>query len=105
MATTTKNTNAEPLYRAKHDRDRDGPLSDAVVEALAAVENVEPDELDLRLYDSVDGDALDRLYGVTAEKDAHLRVTFTIADYEVTVHDDGRVAVRERTDGPTPSGR
>ncbi|WP_435177419.1 HalOD1 output domain-containing protein [Halorussus sp. AFM4] len=105
MATTTKNTNAELLYRVKHDRDRDGPLSDAVVEALAAVEGVEPENLDVRLYDSVDGDALDRLYEVTAERGERLRVAFTIADYEVTVHDDGRLAVRERTGGPTPDGR
>ena len=105
MATTSKNTSAEPLYRAKHDRDRDGPLSDAVVEALAAVENVEPDELDLRLYDSVDGDALDRLYAVSAERAERLHVTFTVADYEVTVHADGRLAVRERADGPTPRSR
>ncbi|NHN60629.1 MULTISPECIES: HalOD1 output domain-containing protein [Halorussus] len=105
MATTAKNTAAEPLYRANHDRDRDGPLSDAVVEALAAVENVDPDELDLRLYDSVDGDALDRLYEVTAERSERLRVTFSIGDYEVTVRDDGLLEVRARSDGPVGDGR
>lgn len=105
MATTTKNTTTEPLYRVTHDRDRDGPLSDAVVEALAAVENVEPDELDLRLYDSVDGDALDRLYEVTAERSERLRVTFSIGDYEVTVQDDGLLEVRDRTDATVRDGR
>ncbi|WP_137284127.1 HalOD1 output domain-containing protein [Halorussus salinisoli] len=98
MSVATNDANSEILYRTYHDRNRDGPISDAVVEALAVVENVEPEDLDVRLYDSVDGDALDSLYRTTAERSERLSVTFTIAAYEVEVADDGQVVVRERAD-------
>lgn len=87
-------TNDAELYRTEHDPD-DGPVTDAVVEALAAVENVEPEDLDLRLYDSVDGDAVERLYETTADRDEHLRVAFTIDTYEVVVDSSGLVVVCE----------
>lgn len=92
-------TDDRELYRAEHDRDGDRPITDAVVEALAAVEGVDPAALDLRLYDSVDGDAVERLYETTADRDERLRVAFTIDAYEVVVDSDGYVAVRERSDG------
>ncbi|NEU55224.1 HalOD1 output domain-containing protein [Halorussus sp. MSC15.2] len=105
MSIATTDANSEILYRANHDRDSDGPVSDAVVEALAAVENVEPQNLDVRLYDSIDGDALECLYETTAERSERLRVTFTISAYEVTIEDDGYIVVRERVDNPEQSVR
>lgn len=98
MSVTTNDANGKVLYRAYNDRDSDGSISDTVVEALAAVENVDPKNLDLRLYDSVDADALDCLYETTAERPERLRVAFTIDEYEVMVEDDGRLLVRERVE-------
>jgi hypothetical protein len=100
MAVATNDADPEVLYRARHDRDQDGPISERIVEALATVENVEPDELGARLYDSVDPEALDSVYGTAAERSERLRLAFTIGDYEVVVSDDGCVLVRERLDGP-----
>lgn len=98
MAVATNDADREILYRARHDSTRDGPLSEAIVEALAAVENVEPDELGARLYDSFDPEALDDLYGTAAERSERLRLAFTVDGYEVVVVDDGDFFVRERPD-------
>lgn len=101
MAVATNSADSEILYRARHDRERDGPISETIVEALAAVENVEPNELGARLYDSLDPEALDCLYGTAAERSERLQVTFTVAGYEVVVSDDGDFLVREERDGPS----
>lgn len=95
MAVTANDTGSTVLYRARHDRDRDESLSERIVAALAAVENVEPHEFDPPLYDSLDPEALDRLYGAAAERSGGLRLAFTVAGYEVVVTDDGHVLVRE----------
>lgn len=100
MAIATNDGNSAVLHRTRHDRDRDGPVSEAIVEALAAVESVEPDELDVRLYDDVDPEALDRLYGTAAERADRLHLSFDIAEYEVVLTDDGDLLVCERADGP-----
>lgn len=105
MAVATNDADSEILYRARHDSTRDGPLSETIVEALAAVENVEPDELDARLYDSLDPEALDALYRTAAERSERLRLAFTIGEYEVVVADDGEFFVRERGDGSGASAR
>lgn len=94
MAAATNERNAAVLYRARHDRDRDGPVSEAIVRALAAVESVEPDELDVRLYDEMDPEALDRLYGTAAERSDQLRLSFDVAGYEVVLTGDGDLLVR-----------
>jgi hypothetical protein len=101
MAVAPKDANSDVLYRAEHDRN-DGPIGSAVVEALAAVEGVDPKDLDVRLYDSIDGDALEVLYRTAVERGERLRVAFTIAEYEVVVESDGRVIVRERRDREAP---
>lgn len=101
MAVANEDADSEILYRARHDRGRDESISDAVARALAAVENVEPEDLELRLYDSVDADALDCLCETTAERPERLRVAFTIGEYEVLVEDGGRLLVRERGDWAT----
>ena len=98
MAVASNDADSEILYRARHDQTRDGPISETIVRALAAVENVEPDELGTRLYDSVDPEALDRLYGTAVERSEQFRVAFTVDGYEVVVADDGDCLVRERSD-------
>jgi hypothetical protein len=105
MAVASNDADSEILYRARHDRVRDGPISETIVEALAAVENVEPDELGTRLYDSVDPEALDSLYGTAADRSERLRLAFTIDGYEVVVGDDGTCLVRAHGDATNGTPR
>lgn len=76
-------------------------LSHAVIEAIAAregisVTEVEPPEFP-PLYEVVNPEALDSLFAPISPGDGRGpgSVTFTYADYEVTVHSDGRVDIAE----------
>jgi len=69
------------------------PPSVAVVEAMAAV--VEADPLDLDpLADVVDVDCLNRLFDPTTPMTGGTRVTFTYHDHEVTVNASGSIRIR-----------
>lgn len=61
-----------------------------IVEAIADREGVRPEELDPPLYEVIDSDALNSLFGNDGD-DA--RVVFTYAGYEVTVSGDGEVSL------------
>lgn len=80
-----------------------------VVAEVAALEGVEPTELDRPLQDVVDVDALECLVA-SAEGDSDstdLAVTFSYRGYEVTVDGTGRVIATERRgarSGPASSG-
>jgi len=62
----------------------DGEPSAAVIRAVAAVEGVEPTELDV-LYDTIDPDAIDQLAGIGNEG---VKITFQYNGYEITVRGD-----------------
>ena len=64
--------------------------SESVVEAVAAREGIDPMDIDVPLYYSVDPDALDRL---VRSSHSALSVNFTDHDYEVAVSSDGSVDV------------
>ncbi|MFC7097473.1 HalOD1 output domain-containing protein [Halobaculum marinum] len=65
-------------------------MSERVVDRVATAEGVSPAELEARLYDAVDGDALDSL--VAAETTA-VTVTFEFSGYTVTVDGDSPASV------------
>lgn len=71
--------------------------SHAVIQAISAIENVEPislsDKVDATLYDSVDLDALDRL----ATTDTDVRISFRFETYLVEI-DGNTVSVSEWTE-------
>ncbi|PSP75107.1 hypothetical protein BRC81_16635 [Halobacteriales archaeon QS_1_68_20] len=71
----------------------DEAVSDAVVRAVASVEDVDPLDLDVRLFDVLDPDALDRLF---RNDSAVGQAAFTYHGYEVTVHADGRLELADR---------
>ncbi len=71
----------------------DERVSDAVVRAVAGAEGVDPVDLDVRLYDVLDPDALDRLFRGDSTVG---RVEFTYTGYEVAVHADGRLELADR---------
>jgi hypothetical protein len=65
--------------------------SEAVINAVAAFEGVEPTELDV-LHDSIDPGALDHLVGHGNEE---LEITFAYSGYDITVHGAGGLLLRE----------
>lgn len=74
-------------------------LSTEIVERVAAREGVDPLDLDAKLYDVIDGDALDALAdSVRDRRSENLLVQFTYLGYTVTV-DGGEVAVDRQASG------
>ncbi|MFC7027580.1 HalOD1 output domain-containing protein [Halomicroarcula sp. GCM10025324] len=69
-------------------------LSDTVVRAVADVKDVDPLDLDARVYDAVDPDALDRLFTPTGDGSAREgMVAFPMAGCRVEVQSDHAVRV------------
>lgn len=68
--------------------------SEAVIDAVAAVEGVQPTELTPQLYDVVDPEALDKVFAGRASLG---KVVFNYISYEVSVHADGYVAIKDHT--------
>jgi hypothetical protein len=66
-------------------------VSNTVVRALADINDTTPEELDLRLYDAVDPDALDSLF---SRDEARPRVSFSVGDWRVVVDESRSVYVR-----------
>lgn len=65
-------------------------LSEAIVTAVAEREDAAPTEVP-PLYDTIDPDALDRLFDGRRPGE----VTFEYAGYEVTVRGPDRISIRE----------
>ncbi|WP_266075522.1 HalOD1 output domain-containing protein [Haladaptatus caseinilyticus] len=73
----------------------DGAVSEAVIRAISQVNGVDP--LDLSpLYDTIDPDALDRLFRptISTERDIESCVQFTMAGCEITITDNQVVAAK-----------
>lgn len=82
-------------YAGSRGDETPGKVSVAVVNAVAEAVGADPTELQARLYDSIDPDALDALfrdkYDGTPRSGGH--VTFQLYGYEVTVHSDGGLSI------------
>ena len=77
--------------------DADESPSHGVVRAIAAVKGVEPTDVD-PLYDSINPNALDAIFGGTTEaRESGIRVSFRVDDLEIEVSEDRRVTVRPMT--------
>jgi hypothetical protein len=76
----------------------DRPLSAAIAYSVAEVDGTDPTELE-PLNDTVDTDALDRLFGTSpgVPRDEGFLV-FQFAGYDVTVFADGLVTIRDVDD-------
>lgn len=101
MSAVTQSTNETERYPLRDEAGDERPISEAVIDAVAAAEGVESSELTERLYDSIDPDALNHLYETATERGEHLRVTFTLGDYEVVVDNEETLLVREPTEQPS----
>jgi hypothetical protein len=74
-------------------------VNETIVRALAVVEDVEPTELDL-LYESIDTEALDSLFGDPLISDEPPTIVkFGVSDYRVVVSSDGQITVLDELDG------
>lgn len=69
-------------------------LSMRVVEALAEAKGVSPLDLDRPLYETIDPEALDNLFGPDADATGH--VAFVVDGFEVTVTANREVYVRRQ---------
>lgn len=81
-------------HRTRHDFEGERRLSTSVVQAVATALATDPLSLDERLYDVLDPDALDRLFATDGRSDGPQSLSFELAGCAVTVHGDGRIAVR-----------
>ena len=70
----------------------DTALSIAAIEAVASVSGRDPREIE-PMYEHVDPDALDALFGAGRERTAGGTVSFPIADHLVVAHSDGEIVV------------
>lgn len=82
------------------------PISERIFEALAKRESVEPADLAIPLYESVDPDALDALFrsAGAGPDDATIQVEFTHGEHDVLVTADGSVRVSKAAREPSPGG-
>lgn len=65
--------------------------SSAIIDAIAAIENVNPMDLDFVLYRHIDPTALDTLVGT----DERVAVSFSLEDYLISI-DGNNLTVRDR---------
>lgn len=81
-------------YRVQIDGEDDGDVVATVVEALAAVRSVDPVDLDIRLAEHVEIDALERLYRHSKGRpEDPWRVQFDVGGHAVSVRSDGLVSI------------
>lgn len=62
----------------------------------AAVENTPATELDFTLYDHVDPEALDQFFAperTLTVGEAPIVITFDIAEYQITIQNDGTITI------------
>ncbi|WP_290809794.1 HalOD1 output domain-containing protein [Halovivax sp.] len=82
----------ESAAPVEHSYDEPTPASIAVIQALTAIEETDPIDPPIVLYDHVNPEALDLLIGHESAT-AAVEISFTVADYRVTVRDTGEVVV------------
>ena len=77
------------------------PPSIAIVNAIAAIEGVSSDDVEFTLYESLDPEALDTLFGYSAhmiKRETDVVAEFEIHDYTVEVTSDGTLTVTASED-------
>lgn len=84
-------------YYFHHDSSGPSKVTTTVIHALADVMDVDVSETEFSLFDSIDPDALDRLFRPkpdgTPRPAAH--VAFGVKGYRVTVYSDGEIVITE----------
>ena len=91
---TRPETDDGGLVTATFDPNGAESLSVTITEAVACANGVASDELDVRLFDAIDPDALERLFGPTDRSESEAEVRFHIDGNAVVVRNTGDVFVR-----------
>lgn len=91
---TAPETDDGGLVTATFDPNGAESLSVTITEAVACAKGIASDELESRLFDAVDPDALDRLFGPTDRSTHQAEVRFHIDGTSVVVRNTGDIFVR-----------
>lgn len=84
----------EPLVETRYDPNSEDQLAIVIVRSVATAANVDPLDLDQRLYEVIDPDALAQLFPEFGERGGTSgRVAFDFCDHTVVVHSDGWIEV------------
>lgn len=87
---------AGEVLDAQHDRVHESESATAaIVRAVTAMAECDSEALPQVLHDVVDTDALDTLFTATDDGMVDGYVTFVYCGYEVTIHTDRTIVVRE----------
>ncbi|ELY43779.1 MULTISPECIES: HalOD1 output domain-containing protein [Natronorubrum] len=92
-------------YVFHHDIDGTATITTTIVHALASIADTDVSQGEFSLYDSVDPDALDRLFRKKADGTERTggHVAFTALEYEVYVYANGDVIIYPPTDSSRSS--
>lgn len=82
------------VFRSAGDGRDETELSTRVLMALDSVPDYDVENNESVVFDHIDLDALDDLFGHVAEKQPRGRVTFPVARHEVTVTAAGDITIR-----------
>ncbi|WP_135302000.1 HalOD1 output domain-containing protein [Haloarcula amylovorans] len=83
-----------------HSTSPSEPLSEAVVYAIAAAKGVDPLDLDERLYDHINPEALDELFR-EPDPEQHAALTFSMAGCRVEIENGEVVVVVSEPEEPS----
>lgn len=70
--------------------------SEAVIRTIAAIEDIDPLDIEPPLYDAVDHDALDSLLKHGRNQGSSLSVTFSYCGYSIRIDTDDTLAIGEK---------
>lgn len=84
---------SETTYHASPDEQ----MSEAVINAVACAEGVDPLSIHTPLYEAIDPDALDELFSRRRDDDeaSTFQIRFTFHGYEINVRDDGKLVLAQ----------
>lgn len=68
------------------------PASLAIIESIAAIEGIQPEEVDFTLYESLDPDSLDALFADDSSG-RDLVAAFSVGGYRVQIRDGGKIEI------------
>lgn len=98
---------ANGRYAFRYDADGPATITTTIVHALSSIANVDVSQGEFSLYDSVDPDALERLFSTKADGEPRLdgHVCFTALGHEVYVFANGDIFIYPPTGDSRPIPR
>lgn len=93
--TTQPQPQQPPQYQVTHDFDGSAELTTTIVHAISDIAGIDVSRTEGTLSDSVDPDALNRIFAPNADGTprTNARITFTLWDHQVTVEGNGQITI------------